>query len=387
MTALAIANAVGAVLAAFLALRMWLLPAEQRAAAATFGLFTFVAAVFLGEVALLAGVGFDVRWWHDLTNLCVPAIAPAFYLYARAVTEPEYRWRPAQLGHFAVSFFFLGLQLLAWAMPAEGGEPAAGHVDRRAELLLLGLVDANLLVYATLAFRRIWKHRRELSERAQEGWTHPLRGLPAFAGFLWLVIFLSAVGDFTAWPLFGSMIGGAGGVFAIFVVLWNLTLPSRLTAGEVPQTLPPMAEENQAESRSDEGVADARSSPLKPEEAVRLGEKLRRSLETERLFLDASLSLQGLAERLDTTRHKLSPAFRKTYGGTFHQVIGRFRVRHAAELLRSGEGKVQTIAAIASASGFNTLSAFNAAFRSEFGMAPSEYRRRVEDSQLAPAKH
>lgn len=64
--------------------------------------------------------------------------------------------------------------------------------------------------------------------------------------------------------------------------------------------------------------------------------------------------------------------FREAFGTTINAYITAHRVAHAQRLLMLGDDK---ILAVALASGFNSLSRFNAAFRQACGCTPREYRR------------
>jgi AraC-like DNA-binding protein len=124
-----------------------------------------------------------------------------------------------------------------------------------------------------------------------------------------------------------------------------------------------------------------RGSELNREDAERIAARVRQLFEVERVFLDPDLSLHALAGKAKTTRHKLSAALRQIFGATFYQLIAGYRVRDAARVLQTKAGAVRTIADIAFASGFNTLSAFNAAFRAEFGVTPSVFRDQAQNNK------
>jgi AraC-like DNA-binding protein len=195
-------------------------------------------------------------------------------------------------------------------------------------------------------------------------------------------------------------------VLALFALLWLLTQPRPfLTATQSAETArgapitpappePVPARPDQAADpvppaepppapppvspREDESPAPTPSptETLRPEELALVVKRVRCALDEERVFLDPDLSLVALAARAKTTRHKLSAALRHGFGATFHQLISRYRVTEAARVLDTAEGRARTIADVAFGSGFNTLSAFNAAFRAHFGLTPSAYRDR-----------
>jgi AraC-like DNA-binding protein len=92
-------------------------------------------------------------------------------------------------------------------------------------------------------------------------------------------------------------------------------------------------------------------------------------------FKDASLTLPKLAKQLGITPHMLSETINKKAGQNFSDFINGYRIRNAQILLKSKENRHQKIAAIAFETGFNSLSAFNAAFKKATKVTPSEYRR------------
>jgi len=65
--------------------------------------------------------------------------------------------------------------------------------------------------------------------------------------------------------------------------------------------------------------------------------------------------------------------FRSTFGTTFLTHVNEYRISHAQRLLVTTDQKVLQIAL---ASGFNSLSRFNAVFKKACGCTPREYRRR-----------
>jgi AraC-like DNA-binding protein len=92
-------------------------------------------------------------------------------------------------------------------------------------------------------------------------------------------------------------------------------------------------------------------------------------------FKDTSLTLSKLAKQLGVSPHMLSETINKKAGQNFPDFINGYRIRNAQALLFKKENSHQKIAAIAFETGFNSLSAFNAAFKKVTKMTPSEYRK------------
>jgi AraC family transcriptional regulator len=102
----------------------------------------------------------------------------------------------------------------------------------------------------------------------------------------------------------------------------------------------------------------------------------RRVLATLR-FIEANvglpLSLPRMASVAQMSEFHFLRVFRQVTGVTPHQYVLRSRLREAALRLRT---RPDDVFEIALETGFEDLSNFNHAFRAEFGVSPSQFRRR-----------
>ncbi|MGK6344397.1 helix-turn-helix domain-containing protein [Chryseobacterium sp. DT-3] len=104
-----------------------------------------------------------------------------------------------------------------------------------------------------------------------------------------------------------------------------------------------------------------------------LSEELNRLISEENIFLDNELSLPVLAGKLGISVHDTSYLINEVTGSNFYNFINSKRVEHAKRILTSGEAKKFNMVGIAFASGFNSKTAFNTAFKKWTGMSPTEY--------------
>jgi AraC-like DNA-binding protein len=93
---------------------------------------------------------------------------------------------------------------------------------------------------------------------------------------------------------------------------------------------------------------------------------------------DAALTLGQLARESGLSPYHFLRTFERLTGLTPHQYVRRTRLREAAMRLSAESGKVLDIALD---SGFGDVSNFNRAFRSEFGMSPTAYRKQVAEKR------
>lgn len=119
--------------------------------------------------------------------------------------------------------------------------------------------------------------------------------------------------------------------------------------------------------------SNARKSYLQRTDLIGLKEKIEK-LTNEGVYLDSRLTLQKFAGLSGVTPHQLSEFINNHYNKNFASFINEYRIKKAKELLLSPDR--YTVIAAAYDSGFNSKSAFNAAFRKSENMSPGEFRRK-----------
>lgn len=96
-------------------------------------------------------------------------------------------------------------------------------------------------------------------------------------------------------------------------------------------------------------------------------------------------SLAGVARALDVSVFRLCRVFRRQTGGTLHAFRDRLRLAASLELLACTRLDLTTVALDL---GYSSHSHFTAAFRREFGVPPSEVRKKLgRAGTVAPPPH
>lgn len=114
-------------------------------------------------------------------------------------------------------------------------------------------------------------------------------------------------------------------------------------------------------------------SNLNQNQASKLNDELEKIMEDKKLYLDQQLSLQVLANELQTTPHHLSRVINEFHCKNFSDFVNDYRVREAMGMIMRNE--LTKLEAIAYDCGFNTKTTFNAAFKKITGLTPSGYRK------------
>jgi len=112
--------------------------------------------------------------------------------------------------------------------------------------------------------------------------------------------------------------------------------------------------------------------------AVRMAEISRIISESYR----EDLTLKRLAERVHLSAPYLSKFFEKQFGVTFLNYLTRVRLNHAVDELLKTDDTIETVSANA---GFPNSHAFVQAFKREYGVLPSVYRRKNTGKKSAEA--
>ena len=98
-------------------------------------------------------------------------------------------------------------------------------------------------------------------------------------------------------------------------------------------------------------------------------------IKEERNFLDANLSLESVAKKLNINKSYLSRLINSDLEKSFNDYINELRIEEAKTYLEQTEFENYTLLAIGLEAGFNSKTAFNSAFKKFTGVTPSEYKK------------
>lgn len=107
--------------------------------------------------------------------------------------------------------------------------------------------------------------------------------------------------------------------------------------------------------------------------------RLESAMEQQQLFLRTDLSLPQLAGMVGCSVNHLSQVINAGIGKSFFDYVNGHRVALAKRLLADPQRSDVPVLEVAYAVGFNSSSAFYAAFRKITGQTPADYRRSVLD--------
>ncbi len=168
---------------------------------------------------------------------------------------------------------------------------------------------------------------------------------------------------------------------ATFVLLAITTYMAALAGLCVPEVGPissSLAIKNEDSSGKPDSSMSNSTSDIEDALLVKVFNEL---MESEQLYKDPNLTLNGLALRMDLPARHISGAINRVYRRNLSQVVNDFRVDEVKRLLTLDD---RSVTSIMFDSGFQTKSSFNREFRRVTSMSPSDYRRRSNQQRNTP---
>jgi AraC-like DNA-binding protein len=122
-------------------------------------------------------------------------------------------------------------------------------------------------------------------------------------------------------------------------------------------------------------------SGLSTEQLENYKERLTLLMESEQVYLNSDLTLPKLALQVQCPVNHLSQVINSGFDMSFFDYLNQFRINDAKKLLCLEDGQLQAVLSIAFEVGFNSNSAFYAAFKKSCGMTPAQYRQTRHESE------
>lgn len=117
--------------------------------------------------------------------------------------------------------------------------------------------------------------------------------------------------------------------------------------------------------------------PIFAEECIT---RLKYLMEIEKVYCDADISLQSLAEKMSIAPHLLSQLLNEKMDRNFADFINQYRIEEAKNILKTPRGAGRKISTVAIEVGFNTMAAFYNAFKKHTNMTPTQYKKEAGHS-------
>lgn len=119
---------------------------------------------------------------------------------------------------------------------------------------------------------------------------------------------------------------------------------------------------------------------LSEDDRLEYARKLTSFMDSNKPYLNPTLSLTDLAERVALPAYVVSQVLNTTFNQNFYDFVNSYRVSESKRLMVDPASVEKTILEILYQSGFNSKSVYNAAFKKSTGMTPSDYRKKLQST-------
>ena len=343
-----------------------------------------LAAVFI-MVTLLATPAPLAFFARSLFPVLLPWLLPVltaapamFHAFVQARVGDQNAGRPIRRRHLILPVLGMLTAIGYMALPGtlrsimlvEGNLPP-GAAPATLALATFALVLAWPVfsgVYVVAVMRLLTRHRAMLKERFSNIDQLEMRWVESFMGLvalLWVSAAVSLLTDnLSSVPArTGEMMLLVTGALLLLLISFSLRDPvvEPIDAGAV------------ADSELEKsGPRKYARSALTQEHALRLAERIRRTMSEESLHLDPNLSLAKLARSVGAAPNLVSQTLNDTLERTFFDYVNDQRIETAKGWLKETDMSVLDIAI---AAGFNSRSTFYKAFWARAGQTPQHYRK------------
>lgn len=130
------------------------------------------------------------------------------------------------------------------------------------------------------------------------------------------------------------------------------------------------------------GFSKYLKSGLTPSLSEELKEELISLFTVNKVYRESALSLETLSEKLNTTRHNTSQIINEHFDMNFFELINKFRIEEAINLLLEDKNGNLNIIDIAYEVGYNNKVTFNKAFKKSTSLTPTQFIESIKNGSL-----
>ncbi len=269
-------------------------------------------------------------WQRNLGISGILMTGPFLWFYGKALLLEKKQFKLKEYLHLAP---FLLFAIFSFAIPNDGS--FWGYA-------IYILVFVHLAVYLGLSFLLLKRHGKEVHPQKIK-W---FRNLAIGVSLIWVFYMGNLVG------LISFYIGGAL-FFSLLIYIFSFLFLQKHAFQ----------------------IGKYNTSSLDKSSSRRLMSSIKTLFAEEELFLDSSLSLESVAEKLNTSPRKLSQAINQNEHKNFSDFVNGYRIEKAKDLLQNHEYKNEKIVSIAYDCGFGNVTSFNLAFKAKTNLTPSQFRK------------
>jgi AraC-like DNA-binding protein len=325
--------------------------------------------------------------------LLAAAHTPFLYIYAYAVI---YNRLPPFLIICFAPFLVLSISLLLYHLQhpdaffirkgfivfQKGYAPILSHYG--------DVLGATALLFTGITIYLLYKHRKAVAqthsfaEGVSLSWLYnwAIGALVFFAASFLIIKGAVGYGWFSSFYAF-EWVGGFLSFYIFYIGYFGLRqktlIPDSTLHNEKLIKEEPAKQKTVASGVEDEENTNRKNkykkSSLTTEDIDDYAKRIKEVLQNQKLYLDENLTLAVLSNDTGLLAHHISQTINEKLGMNFFELINSYRVEEAKQMLKDPAYNNISIEGIAYESGFKSKSAFNAFFKKQTGMTPTEFKK------------
>jgi len=350
-----------AINAAFFACFIWLKRNRNIYASTLLSLFLIITAYRIAQMLLHDlqddfNLGINVRTFFFFIPT-FPLIGPFLLLYIKSISTKDFKFKLKHLFHLLPFIFILIIDLLN-----RGNFPLSP--DNRTHYLTycveITVILLQFLLYIIVSFSFALKLiKQDIPEKFSKDNIDPfyIRNIVFIISVIWIIYTMYCIQTYFRFYFPTRVIEAV-----YYSILSYLILYFELSGRKI--------------TSANNYATRYKSSALSAEDASKFKEMILEYIRKNESYQDHNITLGKFSKSLSLTPHIVSQVINEQLACNFNDFINSYRVEEAKKMLVDSGMNNITVASIAYDCGFNTLSAFNIAFKKFTGLTPSQFRNK-----------
>ncbi len=307
----------------------------------------------------------DIPYHAQLVQVLYFLMGPLILVYVNSLTELDFQFSRKDYLHFIpfslASILFIPVYI---STISDSTDMQISVLDKTEPVITWTIIAYNI-IYLFICIMKLKRHSKCIQqsfsyiEKINLNW---LKVLLSGILFTWttatLIVIFTDQQD--AWDYVWLLVS----IFIYIIGYMGLKQPVILTGSDPAESVK-------------ENPKKYERSTLTREAAEKYLKKLIYTMDTDKPYLESDITLNSLAKKLAISAHHLSQIINEKLDQNFFEMINSYRVKEAKSLITDPAYSQINIASIGLDAGFNSISAFNAAFKKHAKITPSQYRESV----------
>ncbi len=295
-------------------------------------------------------------------------ISPLLFLFVNAATRTNIT--------FKIKYIFHLLPFIAFTLILIYSDPTHNILESKHlsfnknfyfRIFISFSLFLSIIIYMTLSLRILYKYQKNISS------VFSYKSFKNSLNWVKLIVIIMSTGYLSLFSysllLFLGIIKtefNPLGIIAIFYVIISYLIGFFGYRQPTFFNLP---------SETNETAEKLVSNEIEKKEIEQILSRLNESMIDKKSYLKGDLTVKDLATEINVSRTVLTQILNKNLNKNFYKYINEFRIEEAKKLLVNPKYKNFSILAIGYEAGFNSKSTFNAIFKTNVGITPSEFKK------------